>query len=87
MFFSLLNVVWMIVAVDGYRRRSYVPVASVVVWHLVASYLVRRVSVCVCVGERERERERERECVCVCVCVSVCVCVYVVDAECPCVCE
>jgi hypothetical protein len=66
MFFSLLNVVWMIVAVDGYRRRSYVPVASVVVWHLVASYLVRRVSVCVCVWG---ERERESVCVCVCVCV------------------
>ena len=41
MLFSLLNVVWMVVAVDGYRNRAYKPVVFVIVWHLVASYVVR----------------------------------------------
>ena len=41
MFFSLLNVIWMVIAVEGYRKRSYIPVAFVAVWHLAASYFVR----------------------------------------------
>ena len=41
MFFSMLNVVWMVIAVEGYRQRKYLPVVLVIVWHLAASYIVR----------------------------------------------
>ena len=41
MFFSMLNVVWMVIAVDGYRQRNYWLPAIVAAWHLAASYIVR----------------------------------------------